>query len=193
MTEPIGKRWYNAPEVLCSWVSYDTAIDVWSIGCVFAQMLVRRQPFRGHSTRHQLQLIVDLLGTPSREELDAIQSKACRQLIDSLPYSEGKCKETFADASEESFDLLRMMLQFSPHSRVMVPQALELSYIGRLSCPDDEPTRGALGASDLELERREESVQTLGEDFFQEALHYCPDAGSGTCRSSTGSASRGTA
>uniref|UniRef100_A0A7S4SRZ8 Protein kinase domain-containing protein n=1 Tax=Alexandrium monilatum TaxID=311494 RepID=A0A7S4SRZ8_9DINO len=174
MTEYVSKRWYRAPEVLCSWVNYDSAIDVWSIGCVFAEMLLRRPLFPGDNAQHLLKLVVALLGTPSSEEQDAIPSESCRRFVGSLPHSEGRCREAFAGASEEAFDLLRSMLQFSPRSRVTVPQALERPYLDQFSCPEDEPTRGALEASDFEFERRRVDARALREELFQEALHYHP-------------------
>jgi len=175
MTEYVSKRWYRAPEVLCSWVNYDSAIDVWSIGCVFAEMLVLRPLFPGGNSQRLLKLIVALLGTPSSEELDAIPSEQCRRFIDSMPYSEGKCREVFSEVPEETLDLLRMMLQFSPRNRATVPRALEHPYMGEFFCPEDEPTRNALEASDFEFERRRVNIQALREELFQEVLQYYPE------------------
>mmetsp|Transcript_24256 Transcript_24256/g.76570 ORF Transcript_24256/g.76570 Transcript_24256/m.76570 type:complete len:394 (+) Transcript_24256:78-1259(+) len=175
MTEYVSKRWYRAPEVLCSWVNYDSAIDVWSIGCVFAEMLVLRPLFPGGNSQRLLKLIVALLGTPSSEELDAIPSELCRRTVDALPRSEGGFRARFSEASDETADLLRTMLQFSPRKRATVPQALEHPYMGELFCPEDEPTRNALEASDFEFERRRVNIQALREELFQEVLQYYPE------------------
>merc|ERR1719231_900088 len=51
--EPVCTRWYRAPEVLCSWTDYTKPIDIWSVGCIFAEMLRRRPLFPGKSTQNQ--------------------------------------------------------------------------------------------------------------------------------------------
>ena len=47
MTQYVATRWYRAPELMLSMVEYTTSIDVWSVGCIFAEMLGRRQLFPG--------------------------------------------------------------------------------------------------------------------------------------------------
>mmetsp|Transcript_5518 Transcript_5518/g.6032 ORF Transcript_5518/g.6032 Transcript_5518/m.6032 type:complete len:82 (+) Transcript_5518:1-246(+) len=69
MTEYVCTRWYRAPEVLCSWTDYSGAIDIWSIGCILAEMQMRTALFPGHNTQHQLDLIIGLLGSPDAQEL----------------------------------------------------------------------------------------------------------------------------
>eukprot|EP00929_Paragymnodinium_shiwhaense_P012551 TRINITY_DN11986_c0_g1_i1.p1 TRINITY_DN11986_c0_g1~~TRINITY_DN11986_c0_g1_i1.p1 ORF type:complete len:306 (+),score=41.93 TRINITY_DN11986_c0_g1_i1:219-1136(+) len=69
MTEYVCTRWYRAPEVLCSWTDYSEAIDIWSVGCILAEMIIRKPLFAGHNTQHQLDLIIGLLGSPQGEEL----------------------------------------------------------------------------------------------------------------------------
>merc|ERR1719378_142906 len=93
MTEYVCTRWYRAPEVLCSWTDYTRAIDIWSIGCIFAEMLSRKPLFPGHNTQHQLQLIITFMGSPKSEELRKIPNDKCRRFIDSLPAATGKSFE----------------------------------------------------------------------------------------------------
>jgi len=59
---------YRAPELCGSFFAkYSTAIDIWSIGCIFAEILLGKPLFPGRNVVHQLELITDLLGTPSPE------------------------------------------------------------------------------------------------------------------------------
>merc|ERR1712151_1021942 len=112
--------------VLCSWIDYTTAIDMWSIGCIFAEMLGRKPIFPGHNTQHQLQLIITFLSTPKSEELRKIPNDKCRKFIESLPKSEGKPFEgVFKDASSPAINFLHQMLQFDPDKRSTVAQALQ--------------------------------------------------------------------
>jgi len=176
MTEYVCTRWYRAPEVLCSWINYSTAIDIWSIGCIFAEMLGRKPLFPGHNTQHQLQLIITSLGTPRGEELRNIPNIKCRKFIESLATSQGTpFEEVFQPASGDAIDFLRKTLRFDPASRSQVYQALEHAYLAQLYCPEDEPTRHPLNTLDFEFERRKINIGALREELFLEVMHYYPD------------------
>jgi len=176
MTEYVCTRWYRAPEVLCSWIDYTKAIDIWSIGCIFAEMLGRKPFFPGHNTQHQLQLIISFLGTPRVEELRKIPNDKCRKFIESLPNSSGKpFEDVFREASPTAIDFLHRTLQFDPDKRATVAQALQHAYLAQLYCPEDEPTRAPLDTSDFEFERRKINVKALREELFLEVMHYYPD------------------
>lgn len=66
MTEYVVTRWYRAPELLLSCAEYTSAIDVWSVGCIFAELLGRKTLFPGKDYVHQLNLIMRVIGTPAR-------------------------------------------------------------------------------------------------------------------------------
>lgn len=70
LTDYITTRWYRAPEVLLSWKKYSKAIDMWSVGCILAEMLTRTPLFPGQEQEEQVQMIIDLLGFPTDEELE---------------------------------------------------------------------------------------------------------------------------
>uniref|UniRef100_A0A8U8BX53 mitogen-activated protein kinase n=1 Tax=Geospiza parvula TaxID=87175 RepID=A0A8U8BX53_GEOPR len=78
LTEYVATRWYRAPELLLSLHRYTRAIDMWSVGCIFAEMLGRRQLFPGRNYVHQLQLIMAVLGTPPPGVMAAIGGRAQR-------------------------------------------------------------------------------------------------------------------
>jgi len=175
MTEYVCTRWYRAPEVLCSWNDYSKSIDVWSVGCIFAEMLRRKPLFPGKNTQHQLQLIISCLGTPDKDALRRIPNDKCRKFIESLPASGGRSlQEAVPNTSKEEFDLLNKTLSFSPLNRCTVDQVLQHSYLAQLHCPEDEPTRFPLEMSDFEFERRKIDMVALREEIFLEALRYHP-------------------
>uniref|UniRef100_A0A804N5H1 Protein kinase domain-containing protein n=1 Tax=Zea mays TaxID=4577 RepID=A0A804N5H1_MAIZE len=69
----VATRWYRAPELCGSFFSkYTPAIDIWSIGCIFAELLTGRPLFPGKNIVHQLDIITDLLGTLSSETLSQV-------------------------------------------------------------------------------------------------------------------------
>jgi len=175
MTEYVCTRWYRAPEVLCSWTDYSGAIDIWSIGCIVGEMYLRKPLYPGANTQHQLDLIIDLLGSPEGEELMKIPNEKCRAFIRSLPRAAGQpFSEAFLDMPPASQDFLARTLRWDPESRITVEEAIQHPYLENLHCPEDEPTREALDTSDFEFERRKISVQALREEIFREALWYYP-------------------
>lgn len=176
MTEYICTRWYRAPEVLCSWAAYTNAIDVWSIGCIFAEMLKRIPVFPGHNTQHQLQLILSFLGTPRAEELGNIPNSKCVKFIESLPPTSGKLLNlVFPDASDAALDFIRCTLLFNPAKRCLITELLERPYVADLYCPEDEPTRTPLPMHGFEFERRKIDIKALREELFIEVMHYNPE------------------
>ncbi|CAK9071762.1 unnamed protein product, partial [Durusdinium trenchii] len=176
MTEYVCTRWYRAPEVLCSWVDYTTAIDIWSIGCIFAEMLERKPLFPGHNTQHQLQSIINFVGKPSPEELNKIKNEKCRRFIESLPPAPGlNLEDAFPEVAPSALEFLSATLRFDPEQRVSVPEALTLSYVSQLYCPEDEPVRGPLDTSDFEFERRKINIRALREELWLEVLQYYPE------------------
>ncbi|KAI3680358.1 hypothetical protein L2E82_50410 [Cichorium intybus] len=69
-TDYVATRWYRAPELCGSFFSkYTPAIDIWSIGCIFAEMLTGKPLFLGRNVVHKLDIVTDLLGSPSAETI----------------------------------------------------------------------------------------------------------------------------
>ena len=78
LTEYVVTRWYRAPEIMLSEDDYSMAVDLWSCGCILAELLGRKPIFPGEDYIHQLQCIVEILGTPSEEDMDFITSEKVR-------------------------------------------------------------------------------------------------------------------
>jgi len=175
MTEYVCTRWYRAPELLCAWNDYGKAIDMWSVGCIFAEMIRRKPIFPGTNTQHQLQIVIDCLGSPEREVLSRVPNDKCRNFMESLPITSGVPLDEVVATSPEALELLRGMLHFNPDSRISVEQALQFAYLGQLHCPDDEPSREPLDLSDFEFECRKIDMAALRQEIFLEALRYYPE------------------
>ncbi len=90
MTEYVATRWYRAPEVMLTFKEYTRAIDMWSVGCVLAEMLSGKPLFPGRDYHHQLSIILDILGTPSIDDFYAISSSRSREYIRALPFRKKK-------------------------------------------------------------------------------------------------------
>lgn len=90
MTDYIATRWYRAPEVILSWRQYSAAIDVWSVGCILAE-LIRRKPLLPATTeQEQMMMITNLIGKPSNTLIDQIEDNDNRTFMRQLPNNRGK-------------------------------------------------------------------------------------------------------
>ncbi|CAL8282191.1 unnamed protein product [Merluccius merluccius] len=140
MTEYVATRWYRAPELMLSLHHYSLAIDLWSVGCIFAEMLGRKQLFPGKHYVHQLLLILSVLGTPPQGLIGAIGGERVRSYIQSLPSrAPVPLTKLYPQAEPEALDLLGSMLRFDPRERISVTQALEHQYLSKYHDQDDEP------------------------------------------------------
>ena len=102
MTEYVVTRWYRAPEILLGSRNYLTSVDIWSIGCVFAEMLGRKALFPGENSLDQVTRIMKRLGTFSEDDiLDFASDAACRWVLKQPEYPPKDWAELFPDAGEE--------------------------------------------------------------------------------------------
>jgi serine/threonine protein kinase len=90
LTEYVVTRWYRAPELLCDAETYGPSVDIWSVGCIFAEMLSNTPFFKGDSPPHQLEVIVDKIGRPSLDKLDFIGSKLAYSTVANLGANTGQ-------------------------------------------------------------------------------------------------------
>ncbi|XP_020596767.1 LOW QUALITY PROTEIN: cyclin-dependent kinase B1-1-like [Phalaenopsis equestris] len=129
-THEIVTLWYRAPEVLLGSTHYSIGVDMWSVGCIFAEM-VRRQPlFAGDSELQQLLHIFRFLGTPDEEKWPGVSS-----LRDWHDYPQWK-PQSMANAlpllEPEGIDLLSKMLEYNPSNRISAKEAMEHPYFDNL-------------------------------------------------------------
>lgn len=174
MTEYVVTRWYRAPELLLCCEKYDTSIDVWSVGCIFAELLGRKPIFPGTECLNQLKLIINILGSQSEADLQFIDNPKARRYIKSLPYSPRiPLARLYPGANPLAIDLLQRMLIFDPSKRISVREALQHPYMSALYNPSSNPP--AQVPIDLDID------EDLGEDMiremmWREMLHYHPEA-----------------
>lgn len=133
LTEYVVTRWYRAPEVLLSGGRYTQAIDVWSVGCILGELLLRRPLFPGENYLHQLQLITEILGSPTEDDLHFVKTQAARSFMLRLPPSDGvPFASLFPHVRGPVLDLLRKMLAFDPNKRYTVEECLAHPFLARV-------------------------------------------------------------
>ncbi|KAJ4459676.1 putative Extracellular signal-regulated kinase 1 [Paratrimastix pyriformis] len=179
LTEYVATRWYRAPEIILSWKHYTKAVDVWSVGCIFAELLSRKPLFPGKDFLHQLRLIVDVLGSPTDEDLRDIGNDRARDYVKKLPQrSKIPFSQYFArvdpPVSPLAINLLEQMLVFDPSKRITVEEALAHPYLATLHDPAEEPVANL--QFNFDYEQKGLSPEILKHLIYQEMLRFHPEA-----------------
>lgn len=177
-TDYVATRWYRAPELISThYTNYSTAIDIWSVGCIFAEMLGKGKPlFPGKNATEQLQLMTSVIGSPSDEAISKIQSAVTREYFQRQPYSPRRpFKTIFPEADELACDLLERLLDFDPAKRPSAEEALAHPYFKDFFQPGKEPVGRPIDSREFEFEQ---NVQATPDDmrrlFLEEIYLYHP-------------------
>lgn len=153
MTEYVATRWYRAPEIMLTFQHYTKAIDMWSVGCILAEMIGGIPLFPGKDYCDQLSLILEVIGTPSQEDYYEIKSRRARQYIQGLPFFPKKrFQDLYPRANPLALDLLSKLLEFNQANRISVEDALDHPYLEAYHDPQDEPTAPELPSDFFDFE-----------------------------------------
>ncbi|XP_062032410.1 cyclin-dependent kinase 10 isoform X2 [Lepus europaeus] len=135
MTPKVVTLWYRAPELLLGTTTQTTSIDMWAVGCVLAELLAHKPLLPGTSEIHQIDLIVQLLGTPNENiwpgfsKLPLVGQYSLRK----QPYN--NLKHKFPWLSEAGLRLLNFLFMYDPRKRATAGDCLESSYFKEKPLP----------------------------------------------------------
>ncbi|XP_022609934.1 mitogen-activated protein kinase 12-like [Seriola dumerili] len=139
MTGYVVTRWYRAPEVILSWMHYTQTVDIWSVGCIMAEMLQGKPLFKGSDHLDQLTEIMKITGTPTQEFISKLESEDAKSYIRSLPKVEKKdLQKVIFTTNPQAVSVLERMLLLDPQSRVTAAEALTLPYFTEFREPEEE-------------------------------------------------------
>uniref|UniRef100_A0A8C7YAE5 mitogen-activated protein kinase n=1 Tax=Oryzias sinensis TaxID=183150 RepID=A0A8C7YAE5_9TELE len=127
MTGYVVTRWYRAPEVIFNWMHYTQTVDVWSAGCILAEMISGQVLFSGHDSILTIPIFVVL----SFQAQSYVQGLA--------PQKKKKFKEVFPSMEANAVDLLEGMLLLDPEKRLTAKQGLSHPFLAEYHDPESEP------------------------------------------------------
>ncbi|KAG0002464.1 Cyclin-dependent kinase catalytic subunit [Modicella reniformis] len=126
-THEVVTLWYRAPEILLGSQQYSTAVDIWSVGCIFAEMVLKKPLFPGDSEIDELFRIFRLRGTPTEDLWPGVTS--LRDWKPVFPqWHRQPLKETLPTLCDEGIDLLEKMIEYNPAHRISAKRALLHPY-----------------------------------------------------------------
>ena len=143
LTDYVATRWYRAPEILLGSTKYDQGVDMWSIGCILGELLKGSPLFPGTSTMNQLDRIIEVIGFPTKSEIESINSPFAKTMLESVipPNKNNKksIKDLFENVESNAIDLLQRLLVFNPKKRLNAKSALSHPYLAQFHNCEDEP------------------------------------------------------
>lgn len=147
LTDYVATRWYRAPEILLGSTCYTKAVDMWSLGCILAEMLGGKPLFPGTSTMNQLEKILEVTGMPPQSDVDAIQSAFAATMLQSLPLVRKKSLGGLFSASHDALDLTQRLLEFNPAKRISAEGALKHPYLAQFYTGEEPAAPHAVSIS----------------------------------------------
>jgi len=140
LTDYVATRWYRAPEILLGSTAYTKGVDMWSIGCILGELLGGKPMYPGTSTMNQIDRIIEITGSPSKADIDSIQSEFAAQMLENLPEvpAARDFSSLYPSADPDAHDLLTKLLMFNPEKRITVEESLEHPYVAQFHNADEE-------------------------------------------------------
>ncbi|CAH8289051.1 unnamed protein product [Schistosoma intercalatum] len=191
MTPYVVTRYYRAPEVILG-MGYSENVDIWSVGCIFAEMVLERILFPGYDHIDQWTKITEELGTPGPEFMNRLEY-AVRNYVMSRPKNEPRSfTELFPDDrfpppstdhetlnADQARDLLSRMLVIDPLQRISVDDALHHPYIhvwyedSEVNAPPPAPYDDSLSERNLSVEEWKARIFHEVKEFEAKESHIC--------------------
>ena len=129
-TSKVVTLWYRAPELLFGATRYGAQIDMWAFGCIMGELLLHRPLLPGSTELKQVQLIAELLGTPSEKIWPAFPSLplATKMKLPEQPYNELPHRFARVKPAPDALELLENLLRYDPLTRISASEALRHRY-----------------------------------------------------------------
>uniref|UniRef100_R4G4T3 Cyclin-dependent kinase 7 n=1 Tax=Rhodnius prolixus TaxID=13249 RepID=R4G4T3_RHOPR len=132
-THQVVTRWYRCPELLFGARMYSTGVDMWAVGCIIAELLLRVPFLPGESDLDQLTRIFHTLGTPNEQTWPGMT--ALQDYIQFKTFPGTPLKHIFTAAGDDLLDVISSLLTINPLKRYNCPQVLQMPYFSNKPAP----------------------------------------------------------
>lgn len=183
-TDYVATRWYRAPELIMPHENnYGPAIDVWSAGCIFAEMLCRKPLLPGNDEYDQFRRITSITGTPSLDVIEKMRNPKARDYLKGIkPTPAPDFRAIFPrDTDPQAIMLIKAMLEFDPEKRISAHNALMTDYFKEWRDPlGFGPRPQPLSEKEFDFEKRlgmnnEDMLAYIRRQLLEEILFYHPE------------------
>lgn len=127
--------WYRSPELLLGTNYYSTEIDMWSVGCIFAELLTQKALFPAKTEIESLNKIFQMLGTPNERVWEGFNKLPHVEKWTFKEFPKSHWRKNFAFLTEQGFDLLSALLRYDPAKRITASEALEHEWFKEKPLP----------------------------------------------------------
>jgi len=142
LTNRVITLWYRPPELLLGATNYGPSVDMWSVGCIFAELLTRKPILPGRNEFEQIDLIFRLIGTPTEQTWPGLTklhyynmvATQSQQAYGNKPHP-NKFQERFGTLDKRAQQLLQALLQMDPSKRISAKEALDHDYFWEAPFP----------------------------------------------------------
>ncbi|KAL7550330.1 hypothetical protein ACHAWF_013599 [Thalassiosira exigua] len=180
-TNKVITLWYRPPELLLGETKYGTAVDIWSAGCILAEIILGRPIFTGKTEIDQLKLIFDLLGTPTERSWEGFRElkliRTGEVTIDKL--KRPKLREKYGSRIQPAtaLNLMEKLLELDPHKRFTATRALNHRYFQSDPIAPDNPKElgtidlggGGAGYHEFQTKKRRREAKAVAKNAEEEA------------------------
>jgi len=135
LTNKVITRWYRPPELFLGSTNYGPEIDMWSVGCVMAELLLGRPIFPGETEVDQLELIFSIAGSPTKENWPDIENYKNWSTFKPKQAYPNILNEKFKKHSPLAVELLKKLLTLDPKQRINVEEALNDIWFWKIPFP----------------------------------------------------------
>lgn len=138
----ICSRYYRAPELIFGSTTYDVSIDVWSSGCVMAELMLGQPLFPGESGVDQLVEIIKILGTPTREQIKSMNPNYTEYKFPQIKASPWSKVFRSRNTTPDSLEFLSKLLDYTPNLRPTAIEAMTHNFFDELRLPETKLANG---------------------------------------------------
>eukprot|EP01063_Lacrimia_lanifica_P024734 TRINITY_DN32590_c0_g1_i1.p1 TRINITY_DN32590_c0_g1~~TRINITY_DN32590_c0_g1_i1.p1 ORF type:complete len:369 (+),score=135.23 TRINITY_DN32590_c0_g1_i1:48-1154(+) len=178
LTDYVVTRWYRPPELLMM-CNYGAPIDMWSCGCILAELVNRKALFPGSDYINQLSLIINVLGTPTADDTSFVRSEEARGFLRKMSKKKARpWPNVVPNATRDCLDMISNMVHFNPQKRLTACEALQHPFVAHLYEPsDNHVTLPDKNAFNWDFDDRDLTQQQLRDLLWREICLFHPRPG----------------